>query len=139
MSTRATIHFVHKKGDKPAAIVYRHGDGYPDGLGKDLQDFFREVKRQCEGGMGGCRFDDPYYLSAKWVVWDAGQMAKYSQSFNKPDAVIQPLNFLSVGIMMEDPGDIEYRYTVICNVSDRGRPPVGNSKAKFPKVICEPV
>ena len=37
MSTRATVHFKSKGCKKPEAIVYRHCDGYPEGLGSDLK------------------------------------------------------------------------------------------------------
>lgn len=119
MSTRATIHFVDSKGEKPTAIIYRHGDGYPDGLGKDLQQFFKDVNEQCTGGWGGTRFSDAAYLSAKWVVWDANQMAKYAG--NKEPKL---LDFLSVGILNRDPDDIEYRYTVHCYKQDKNGFPV---------------
>ncbi len=33
MSTRATVHF--QSNSQTEAIVYRHSDGYPDGLGKE--------------------------------------------------------------------------------------------------------
>lgn len=121
MSTRATIHFVYPDNPKPVAIVYRHGDGYPDGLGKDLEQFIEDVKKQ----TNDTRFSDPAYLAAKWVVWDASQMAKvgYGEGGWK-EGTPQPLNFLSVGIVEEDPGDIEYRYTVICD----GTPTIKHKK-----------
>lgn len=91
---------------KPAAIIYRHGDGYPEGLGLDLQRFVKEVKETVDDK----RFDDACYLAAKWVVWDACQMSKYTHQAKKT-----PLAFLSVGIVSQDPGDIEYRYRVVCD------------------------
>ena len=119
MSTRATIHF-HTDGDKnPDAIIYRHGDGYPDGLGLDLQTFFAEVKSNVED----TRFNNGSYLAAKWVVWDARQMSQYSKQDTK-----HPLAFLSVGIVQIDPGDIEYRYHVWCSAA-----------GKSPKITCEKV
>lgn len=120
MSTRATIHFMRPGAEKPTAIIYRHGDGYPEGLGKDLKKFVAEVKKQCADSMGGMRFNDASYLAAKWVVWDAAQMAKYS--VEKKGDPIQPLNFISVGIVDQDPGDIEYRYTVVCD----GKPTISH-------------
>ena len=104
MSTRATIHWQNEDGED-IAITYRHSDGYPDGLGKDIQDFFKEV-----GKLDDPRFSDPSYLSAKWIVWDALQMCGIWNG-KKGD---NPLNFLSVGIVLADPSDIAYRYDVIC-------------------------
>lgn len=105
MSTRATIHFTYAKGQKPEAIIYRHSDGYPEGLGEDLHSFIEEVKKNVQD----TRFTDPSYLAAKWVVWDASRHTEYA---NGPK---HPLNFLGVGVVQEDPGDIEFRYTVICD------------------------
>ena len=98
MSTRATVHFRYM--GKTEAIVYRHNDGYPEGLGKDLQDFLDYVK-EC---IPDNRFTDPTYLASKWVVWDASAHANSSG-----------LDFLGVGVVMQDPCDINYRYYVDCN------------------------
>jgi len=104
MSTRATVHFGSQNADgkfTKQAIVYRHHDGYPAGLGKDLKTFLEEVKKTCPD----TRFYDPCYLAAKFVVWQADQ---YANKDNK-------LDFLSLGVCLEDPSDIEYRYLVICD------------------------
>lgn len=98
MSTRATVHF--EEGGKVKAIVYRHTDGYREGLGKDLECFFQDVQSQTED----TRFGDATYLAAKFVVWQAHQYAGKDM-----------LDFLSVGVCLKDPGDIEYRYRVNCD------------------------
>jgi len=113
MSTRACVHFCYDK-DKTAAIVYRHYDG--NLLGKDLKKFLTEVQKNVEDN----RFTDPSYLAAKFVVWQAKEYANDAHY----------LNFLGIGIMLQDAGDIEYRYKVICN----------NLKGKaLPKIICQKV
>lgn len=114
MSTRATIHFCNPESQKPTAIIYRHGDGYPDGLGKDLKAFIAEVRANVPDN----RFNDPAYLAAKWVVWDAANMVKYAHG------TPHPLNFLSVGITDRDPDDIEWRYKVVCD----GKPTITRKK-----------
>lgn len=116
MSTRATVHF--EQNGEAQAIVYRHSDGYPEGLGNDLQTFFGDVQSQTRD----TRFSDPCYLAAKFVVWQA---ARYAQTLRRVAASLNPavsginednpLDFLGVGIVMEDPDDIEYRYHVDCN------------------------
>jgi hypothetical protein len=98
MSTRATVHFRYM--GKTEAIVYRHNDGYPEGLGKDLQYFLEYINIRLKDN----RFTDPTYLASKWVVWDSKKYAKDND-----------LDFLSVGVVMQDPGDINYRYYVDCN------------------------
>ena len=126
MSTRATIHFKDKGIKEPSAIVYRHCDGYPKGLGVDLKAFFKELK----DNVKDTRFGDPAYLAARWIVWDVlrGQKAhvEMMKDLGRPEEV-HPLDFLGVGVMMEDPGDIEYRYDVICG---------GDG---LPKVVCHKV
>lgn len=106
MSTRATIHFMSKGQTK--AIIYRHNDGYPDGLGKDINTFLNEVSK-----LKDTRFNDPSYLAAKWVVWDSKHYSSViwdSKHYSK-----DPLDFLSVGVVLYDPPDIEYCYGIHCD------------------------
>ena len=101
MSTRATVHFQSDGGTR--AIIYQHSEGYPSGLGEELKDFLNDVNQ-----LDDKRFNDPTYLAAKFVVWRVAQYAP------KDD----PLNFLGVGVMLEDPGDIEYRYLLACDSNE---------------------
>jgi len=114
MSTRATVHFDDD------AIIYRHNDGYPDGLGADLVTFIKEVRQ-----LRDTRLSDASYLAAKWVVFDVLEHQKFYTSYNDelktrgekpwyPDPLPR-LDFISIGIMSEDPDDIEYRYHVKCD------------------------
>lgn len=128
MSTRATVWFQHSKDSKPTAIVYRHPDGYPEGLGLDLLEFVDEIRKN----VPDTRFTDPSYLAAKWVVWDA---KRYAVKYDLTGTALipmpcHPLNFISVGIVMEDPGDIEFRYHVICD----GKPTILAETARGKKV-----
>ena len=132
MSTRSTTHFVER--DRVAAIVYRHSDGYPEAAGADLLDFFAQVKEQTQD----TRFYDPTYLAAKYVVFLAGMFA-LSATYG-PDADgkwaehpenVKPLNFISVGVMLEDPGNIEFRYLVHCDKQVDGRPEVTVQEVRF--------
>jgi hypothetical protein len=122
MSTRCTINFG--EGRSATAKVYRHCDGYPDGphgVLADLDRFFSEVEEQCEGkGYSGTRFGDAAYLAAKYVVWQANENRNGRAT----------LDFLSVGILNRDPGDIEFTYFVNCGKRDnRGRPEVRHRPA----------
>ncbi len=115
MSTRCVIGFygTHPSEGKPEALIYRHGDGYPDGkhgVPASLARLFVDVAAQ----TSDTRFDDPSYLAAKYVVWQAGEYASDKA---------KPLAFLSLGIVMNEPGDIEYRYAVVC-LGRRGTPAV---------------
>lgn len=114
MSTRATIHF--QSNGKTEAIVYRHSDGYPEGVHgvpAGLKTFFKTVKAHTKD----TRFDDACYLAAKFVVWQAEQNeGHYAGPQGKESG--GRLDFLGVGICMEDPGDIEYRYKVACDTGN---------------------
>jgi len=120
MSTRSTTHFTN--GHEVIAIIYRHSDGYPDGAGADLLRFIEET-----GKLSDSRHADPSYLSAKYVVFLAREFARGSN----------PLDFCSVGVVSEDPGDIEYRYVVDCDKSPLSpqcfEVDVDNNKAKLVK------
>ena len=110
MATRATIHFHFEDDDAVEAIVYRHWDGDPDMVLPDLKQFFDDVKEQTRD----TRFNDPSYLAAKYVVWQAHENARvYNQEADKyiPSAM---LDFSSVGVCTQDPGDIACRYHVWC-------------------------
>ena len=115
MSTRCTTHFTYQNETKPEAIIYRHSNGYPSGAGVDLLRFLDEVNK-----LSDKRFNDPSYLAAKYVVFLADMFNTSNES---------RLDFLSVGVVAQDPGDIEYRYVVNC--SNGGRPVV-----KCYKVSC---
>ena len=119
MSTRSTTHFINSryinkdtKQPTVTAIIYRHSDGYPEGAGVDLRTFLDQVSQ-----LYDTRFDDASYLAAKYVVYLA-------EKFTYPESE-SPLDFLSVGILMRDPGDIEFRYFVDCGKHDEtGKPEI---------------
>jgi hypothetical protein len=155
MSTRSTCHFV--SGDYKPAIIYRHSDGYPEGAGTDIKTFLKLVKDT----VADTRFNDPAYLAAKYVVWLSGQFAEPTEeaiaqyaadnSLDLKDfrtrwearlecqrrGLVNKLNFLSVGIMSEDPGDIEYRYIVDCNKFDDNGLPIVTCENVYGGEICE--
>ena len=89
MSTRATIHF--RRNDTTRAIVYRHCDGYPEGLGDDLRAFLEEPTPDPH-------FDSPSVLAARFVVW---------QETRNPGT--------GIGVVLDDPADIEFRYLLECD------------------------
>ena len=97
MSTRCSTRFGY--GDNTIAIVYRHCDGYPECHGRYLQDLFVRLRDAPFDG----RLDDPSYLAAKLVV-DMSRGFGYD-----PD---EPLDFLGVGIMLDEQGDEDYIYHV---------------------------
>ena len=106
MSTRACVHFM--QNGEAEAKIYRPSDGYPEGLGQDLLGFLQELKTNVTDN----RFTDAGYLAAKWVVRDAMENRQYANG--EP----HNLNFLGVGVVSQDPTDIEYRYEVLCGDFD---------------------
>jgi len=88
MSTRANIHF--KNGDRLVANIYRHRDGFPDGLGVDLHVFLDQT-----AGLKDRRWSDAEYLAAKFLVWQAAEYAT-SRASNQENRELNPLEFLSV-------------------------------------------
>ncbi len=122
MSTRSTTHFVHGS-EKPHAIIYRHGDGYPEGAGIDIRRFLEECSQ-----LKDTRFGDPSYLAAKYVVFLA-DMFNHNWEFDDNNKMIEVkpksrLEFISVGVQMTDPMDIEYRYVIDCGRIVNGLPTV---------------
>ena len=104
MSTRSTTHFLGYRGEVEA-IIYRHYDGYPEGAGMDIRKFFNRL----EDNVADHRFSDASYLAAKYVVY----LAEMFQTKNG-----DTLDFLGLGVLKEDPFDIEYRYTINCDKFD---------------------
>jgi hypothetical protein len=110
--TNSNVYFCENDGTI-VANIYIHGDG--DTVGEDLKTFLKEVQKNVPDN----RFDCPSYLAAKFVAWQGIRLATK-----------HPLDFLSLGIMSQDAGDIKYRYKVICN-KIKGR--------ALPKIVVEKV
>jgi hypothetical protein len=105
MSTRCNIHFCY--GDEVVANIYRHSDGYPSGVLPDLDVFFARIMLDTRDH----RFGDPSYLAAKFVVWQADQSRNIATKWGGKAG--EMLDFLGVGIVLEDAGDGEYVYEVV--------------------------
>jgi hypothetical protein len=122
MGTRCNIHF--NDGDEIAANIYRHSDGYPDGVLPDLQRFFADVESQTKGDT---RFGDPEYLAAKFLVWQANDYVKPTEW--NPEGK-EALAFTGVAPCVTDHGDIEFVYSVDSgNFDQAGRPTVTHKEA----------
>jgi hypothetical protein len=115
MSTRCTINFG--TGKRIESKVYSHCDGSPDSVGQTLRKFFAAVRAD----TADVRFDDASMLAARFVVFLANQTACLQQAaaawkpgtpLAVPARADRMLDFLSVRILMENPGDIEFEYFV---------------------------
>lgn len=132
MGTRSTTHFKYK--DKTEAIIYRHWDGYPEGAGADILNFIEECSK-----LNDSRFNDPCYLAARYVVFLAKKFTRDYKEVNGRLEEIEnpsPLSFLSVGVVMADPGDIEYRYVITASEYDYDTLQTRERKLPKPKVQC---
>lgn len=131
MSTRCAFHFKYP-GGPVVANIYRHYDGNPDTARKDLTEFFDAVEAQTTD----TRFDEPAYLAAKFVVWQAWEYAKSTAEManllakvdGKPTRdTVAPLSFTGVGVDVQDAGDLAYIHTITC--SGQGRPAIISEEA----------
>ena len=132
MGTRCNIHF--NAGKTVCANIYRHYDGYPGnvkngvategGVLADLLEFYAELL----ANVNDRRCTDPTYLAAKFVVWQAKQNARTYTGMVDGKAKYEDnhfLDFLSLGICMEDAGDAEFIYELDCEKLDtKGCPAV---------------
>ena len=109
MSTRCQIGFYQDK-DKPIkewdALIYRHSDGYPDGVLPDIEPFLKKWAK----GRG---LADTEYASARLLQYLCneydGDMIRYER--NMPEDKRFTGN-LGHGICKDFHGDIEYFYRV---------------------------
>jgi hypothetical protein len=110
MSTRCQIAFTRNSADhrQKEALVYRHHDGGLSGAGADLNRFFEEVRAANDNH--DTRFDDPEYLAARYITWQA---LRYAVSCR-----CSPLATTGVGITQDYHIDIEYLYVVVCRDPD---------------------
>ena len=105
MGTRSVIGFHGgKASEAPDALIYRHSDGYPDGPDGVPADFVRFLAATLEQTTD-TRFSDATMLAARFVVWQAGEFARDKAT---------PLDFLSVRIVRDVPGDVAYLYAGEC-------------------------
>lgn len=120
MSTRSTINFGYSApGVQPEeAKIYKHSDGYTSEMFPLFGDFFETVEEE----TNDYRYSDPSYLAAKFVVFLTRMYS--GPNIWQEDRKAGSMDFLSVGICREDPGDIEYSYWVDCSDIRDGRPVV---------------
>lgn len=97
MSTRCNIEFYHDEPGEfaePAARIYKHSDGYPEGILPMLKELEETVGQNA--GMYGKRTDDPEWCAAEFI-------SKFRPEGGGNIYVSQQLH-----------GDIDYLYRVIC-------------------------
>ena len=114
MSTRCNIRFMH--GDKVHANIYRHTDGYPQSIIPDLRRFFADVLAQ----TADTRFSDASYLAAKYVVWQAHE---FTRPYEWEKHERNMLDFISLGVVMNNAMDGEYIYELDCDTARENAPP----------------
>ena len=121
MSTRCNIGFYVADADpikKPEALLYKHSDGYPDGVLPELIPFVKEFKSK--------RGHDPEYLAARYMQYLGNlydgvdlsdpEMRKFLSTFHKYKDGDLVAGVLGLGICNVIHCDIEYFYAVYCDV-----------------------
>ena len=96
MGTRAAVCFW-QEGELVAQVL-RSGDGYPSGLGADLQVFLKKLR---DKRPHDTRFDQVGTLAARWVHYE---MCHYDAT-----------HMSKCAIFMDEFDDIEYRYHINWN------------------------
>jgi hypothetical protein len=121
MGTRCSINFYNHGSDEPDAIIFRHWDGYPSAAGQSIVDFFDAIDVQAADDR---RYNDATILASRFVVHLAREFARGPRDPDNGDweyvshADERPLDFLSVRVMREEAGDIEFRYRVQCGSNE---------------------
>jgi hypothetical protein len=108
MSTRCQIAF-YNKGEKDLnnfeALLYKHHDGYPEGILPILLPFLKEFNER--RGLS-----DIEYASARLLQHMCNSTDKNNDEFRKKNDMIVEVNFLGYGICKNFHGDIEYLYAI---------------------------
>ena len=103
MATIANVHFCRQTKDHVVSNVQKYFDGAPCTVMKELEAFFRDVKRRCKFDH---RIWDADSLAAKYIMWIA-------EMWRDRDA--DRLDFKCISPVIEDHVDVAYRYFVVCN------------------------
>lgn len=132
MSTRCQIGFMSEEDTnpkKPQILIYRHSDGYPDGIKPAMGEFFPKFLR--ERGAG-----DTEYMGAQFLAYMISEHQNWAKSLDTPRS-IDTWMFLGYGICGDKKfhGDIEYYYS-IRPLKDKEIPVIelNNTYRRIPKV-----
>lgn len=112
MSTRAQIGFyesVTQKIEKPEVMIYKHSDGYPNGVLPLLEEFCTKYAKS--RGLSDTEYAGAWYLYAliDEHVKSMKELAKNYPSLNRNK---DGHDYLGHGICKVFHGDIEYFYRV---------------------------
>jgi hypothetical protein len=126
MSTRCQIAFYEKESQKlkkPTALIYRHSDGYPEGVKPELDEFLPKFLKQ----RGN---NDIEYLSAQFLASMIKNMHDWSDTLDEDSK--NTWSFIGYGICGDRKfhGDIEFLYAL---------KPVKGSKTKMIVEVHEPI
>lgn len=141
MSTRCQIDFIKKwkpKGEEEVheeiRRVYRHSDGYLEGVIPDLLEFL---------WWNEGRNDDPEYAAANFIYWSKNKTmesirqvaAKQGKSEQEAHHKMNLCSKLGFGVCNNDciHGVIEYFYEVICNENGK----LSIKAYKVPRLDCQ--
>lgn len=118
MGDRTYVRFVDSEAElsdpnRELPAIYLHWGGYPKYMKEVFNDFFEAVERDCANNFR-CRYGDPTYLAAKFVVHMASEFA---------EDPTRPLDFTSVGItsvsVLKAVSEGSWTYAIVCSGGPR--------------------
>jgi len=125
MATRSTTHFVSSFFNS-RAIIYVHHDGYPSEGGERVLRFLETVRDKVP--QSSTRFNDNSLTATRFAVFMFHRYLDNKKAYPMPGKNIDNyhvLDTISVAVVDSDPGDIEYRYIVLCDeIEEDGTPKV---------------
>jgi hypothetical protein len=109
MSTRCQIGIYETQGQdigKPSVLLYKHSDGYPDGVLPIIEPFLKDFKAK--------RGLDDFEYCAAWLLYSlmAEAMKQRAQYAKRNDKYPSILDYTGYGIGSVFYWDIEYYYRV---------------------------
>lgn len=107
----AILYFRAHSDTRLPIQIYRHFDGEPGVVLKDLQDFFNAMKKQCFRPS----FDDPENVATKYIVWMAPKNSKGPHRPTLDFGGVFITRGVSEDLPPEDPPD--HAYTITCSMN----------------------
>jgi hypothetical protein len=109
MSTRCQIRFIKHDGNETSvAQIYKHSDGYPENIIKELYDFFDWYYSEPMSRS----FDEPDYTAANFIYYEKNKIANtYKDGSEKLGYGVEPVGHIH--------GDEEYLYEVDLTPEDQ--------------------
>jgi hypothetical protein len=134
MSTRCQIGFMkdNKNPNKPEILIYRHSDGYPEGVKEAMETFFPKFLKE-RGAT------DLEYMGAQFLASMIHDMQDWSKTLDESST--RTWEFLGYGICgdKEFHGDIEFYYAIRPADDEKAKKDVFHRVNKVIVDVYEPI